>query len=463
MLHSSTNLATLTDQLHNTARGEVITPDHPDYDEARRVWNGVIDKHPAVILRCTDTADVVAAVEAVRHHDIDVSIRGGGHQVAGTAVCDDGLVIDLSPMTSVTVDPDARTAVVGGGARWAHVDGATQAHGLATTGGEVSVTGVGGLTLGGGMGLLQRAFGLACDNLRSIEIVTADGVVRRASPSQHQDLFWAARGAGRGLGVVTSFEFDLHALGPDVAVAWVVYPMDQAETVLANFRRLAESAPETVSPELMLWSVPPDPEIPAELHGEPVVMALGCFAGDPAEAGPTLDPFAELGTPLLDLGGTMPYVDVQSSADELVPDGGRYYFKAHFADALTDEAIAVIADAARARPSPLPLIAVRTLGGAIDRVGADKSAYPHRGAAFNVSFDAAWTDPADDDRAVSWSREAFHSFTPHATGGVYVNFAGFDDETDVGTADMLGDPRRLAEIRRAYDPDGLFDPAAQRR
>lgn len=455
--------AELSGALRGALDGEIIVPGDPGYDDARRVWNGVIDRHPAVVARCAGTADVVAAVEIARHHDIEVSVRGGGHQVAGSAVCDDGLVIDLSSMRDVTVDPAARTATVAAGARWADVDRATQQHGLATTGGEVSVTGVAGLTLGGGMGLLQRAHGLACDNLRAVEIVTADGVVRRASAGEHPDLFWAARGAGRGLGVVTSFEFDLHPLGPDVATAQVVYGMDEAASVVRGFRELALAPPETISPELIMWGVPPDPEIPEELHGHPVIIVVGLYAGDAGEAAPVLAPFAELGTPLMDLGGTVPYVDLQSSVDELFPEGNRYHFKSHFADELTDAALDEIVRAGEARPTPESLIAVRTLGGAIDRVGPDESAYPHRGARFNVSFDGGWADPADDERVVGWGRTAFTAFAPHATGGVYVNFAGFDDEADVSASDIWGSEARLAEIRGAYDPDGLFSGAARRR
>ena len=447
--------------LRGVIAGEVITSDDPGYEEARRVWNGVIDRRPAVIARCSNVGDVVEAVQVARHR-IEVAIRGGGHQVAGSAVCDDGLVIDLSSMREVTVDPSARRATVAAGARWGDVDRATQEHGLATTGGEVSITGVAGLTLGGGMGVLQRAFGLACDNLHAVEIVTADGLVRRASASEHPDLFWAARGAGRGLGVVTAFEFDLHPLGPEVALAQVVYPMDEAASVVRRFRDLAVAAPETVSPEVLLWSVPPDPEIPEELHGQPMIMAVGVYAGVPADASSVLAPFAELGTPMMDLSGTLPYADVQSSPDPLFPEGARYYFKSHFADGLSDEALDEIVRAGKARPTAASLIAVRTLGGAIDRVGADESAYRHRGAAFNVSFDGAWTDAADDDRVIGWARDAFTAFTPHATGGVYVNFAGFDDEPDVSVSDTLGNEARLAEIRDAYDPGGVFSGPAHR-
>ncbi len=454
----------LVDGLRHALAGTVITPGDPGYDEARRVWNGVIDRRPAVIARCISTEDVVAVVDLAREHRPEVSIRGGGHQIAGSAVVDDGLVIDLSEMRGVSVDPDRRRARVQGGALWRDVDHATQAHGLATTGGEVSVTGVAGLTLGGGMGVLQRAFGLACDNLRSIEIVTADGEVRTASETSETDLLWAARGGGRGIGVVTSFEFDLHPLGPEVAVAQCVYPYDQLEPALRAWRDVAASAPETVSPEAMIWSVPPDPEIPDELHGEKVLFALGVFAGEPGDAAPVLDPLNALGTPVLDLGGTYSYAELQSSVDELIPDGGRYYFKSQFLDELSDEAIATIVACDEQRPTPESLIAIRTLGGAIDRVAHDESAYPHRGAAFNVSIDASWTDPADDERVIGWARSAWDALRPFATGGVYVNFAGFDTEADVSHEDIVGDSAaRLERVRGQYDPDGLFAGAAGRR
>jgi FAD/FMN-containing dehydrogenase len=401
-------------------------------------------------------------VGVARKHPIEVAIRGGGHQVAGSGVIDDGLVIDLSAMNGVHVDPDARTAQVAAGARWADVDRATQLFGLATTGGEVSITGVAGLTLGGGMGLLQRAFGLACDNVRSVEIVTADGVVRTASADEHTDLYWAARGAGRGLGVVTSFEFALRPLGPEAAAGWVLYPPDDARAVVRAWRDAALASPRTVSPELLLWAVPPDPEIPLELHGQPTVMALELFAGDPAEAADVLGPFGELATPMLDLGGTLPYADLQCSADELFPEGNRYYFKSHFADEISDEAIDVLVTSFERRPTAESIVVVRTLGDAVDEVTTDESAYPHRGRRFNVSFDAAWSDPRGDTAAVAWARDSWTAYKPHAAGGVYVNFAGFDDETDITTADTLGTQERLADVRAAYDPEGLFAGAAQR-
>jgi len=452
------------EQLRNAIVGEVIVPGDPGYDEARRVWNGIIDRRPAVIARCAGLADVVEVVRFAREHPIEVSIRGGGHQIAGSAVCDEGLVIDLSTMNGVFVDPVARTARVQAGARWRDVDRATQCFGLATTGGEVSETGVAGLTLGGGMGLTQRAFGLACDGLRSIEIVTADGVVRTASPHEHPELFWAARGGGRGLGVVTAFEFGLHPLGPDVALHQTAFDYADAPAGMRAWRDAALAAPETISPELMLLPIPPDPEIPEEVHGQHVFMTAELFAGDPADARPAFAPFTTLGREVVDLSGTMPYVAIQSSFDPLAPAGGRYYFKSHMLDELSDAAIDELLACDRERPavgSGFILVVIRTLGGAIDRVSADESAFAHRGARFNLSFDAMWEDPADDAAMIGWCRATWERMQKYANGGVYVNFAGFDDEADIAST-MGAHATRLAEVRGRYDPAGLFDGAARR-
>ncbi|MEJ2862691.1 FAD-binding oxidoreductase [Actinomycetospora flava] len=451
----------LATTLRETITGDVIDRDDPRHDEARRVWNGLVDRHPAVVARCRGTDDVVAAVAAARRHRPPVSIRGGGHQVAGSAICDDGLVIDVSGMSTVTVDPVSRTARVGAGARWADVNAATTPHGLAVPGGEVSETGVAGLTLGGGLGQLQRAFGLSCDALRSLEIVTADGMVRTASPTEHADLFWAARGGGRGIGVVTAFEFALFPLGPDVAHSLVLYPYEDAASVLRAWRDLAVGAPETVSPEFALWSIPPDPGFPAEMHGAPVVVVAGLHAG-PAEDGiEALAPLAQLGTPLVDVTGVSDYATSQTGSDPLFPSGARYFFKSHFLDRLDDDAAAAVLAADRGRPTPQSLVIVRTLGGAIDRVGADASAYAHRGARFNVSIDAGWTDPALDATAIGWARRGWESLRPFATGGMYVNFAGLDDDAD-RTATFGAHAARLDAIARTYDPDGILAAAGAR-
>jgi FAD/FMN-containing dehydrogenase len=449
-------------ELRASLRGKVIGRGDTGYDGARQVWNGLVDRRPAVIARCRDVADVVETIRVARRYRPVVSVRGGGHQVAGSGVCDDGLVIELSMMAAVQVDATARIAHVQAGARWRDVDRATQVHGLATTGGEVSATGVAGLTLGGGLGVLMRTHGLSCDNLRSVEIVTADGMVRTASRDEHTDLFWAARGGGRGLGVVTAFEFDLHPLGPDVAGALVLYPYDSTTTVLRAWRQVALDAPGTVAPELAFWSIPRLPDVPEELHGQPVVFVAGTFVGPAERAEPVLAPLRGLGTPLADMSGTAPYVESQRAVDELFPDGGRYYWKSHMVDELSDEFIDTLAACDADRPSPESVIFIRTLGGAISRVGPDDSAYPHRSARFNVSIDGSWQDPALDSTAIDWVRSTWERVAPFATGGVYLNFAGFGDEADLDATALGHNHSRLADIRRAYDPDGVFAAAARR-
>ncbi len=451
----------LVQALREAIRGGVIDRADLRYDEARRVWNGLIDRRPAVIARCGDTADVVNAVRTAREHRPVISIRGGGHQVAGSAVCDDGLVIDLSAMKGIRVDPAARTARAQAGVTWGELDRETQLFGLATPGGEVSVTGIAGLTLGGGLGATMRAFGLSCDNLRSLEIVTADGVVRTASRDEHPDLFWAARGGGRGLGVVTSFEFELHPLGPEVASALVLYPYTDATTVLRSWVEVARQVPDRLTPEIGLWSIPPLPDVPEELHGSKVVFVGGVYAGPADQAAPVLAPLQQLGTPLADLSGTMSYVESQSALDPLFPHGGRYYWKSHFLDELTDEVICVLLDHDASRPSPESVIFIRTLGGALMRVGDDDSAYAHRAARYNLSVDASWSDPDLDDSAIGWARSTWNALQPFGTGGVYLNFAGFADESDDVRHRALGTNQdRLERIRKAYDPDGLFEGAA---
>jgi FAD/FMN-containing dehydrogenase len=452
----------LLEQLRSTLRGEVIDRQHPAFDEARRVWNGLIDRRPGAIARCAGTADVAAAVQLARLHRPVVSVRGGGHQVAGGAVCNEGLVIDLSAMQGIEVDPSARRAWAQGGVTWGQLDRETQLHGLVTPGGEISTTGIAGFTLGGGMGRLMRHRGLACDNLRSVEVVTADGQVRTASADEHPDLFWAVRGGGRGIGVVTGFEFELHPLGPEVAVAKTFYRAEDAAPVLRAFRSVARDAPETVAPELILWSLPADPALPEELHLAPVVIVVGVFAGPVGDAEAALAPLRTLAEPLLDLSGTMLYADAQRGDDALFPAGGRYYMKSHFLDELTDEAIDTVVAVDAQRPTPESLTVLRTLGGAIGRVTSDESAYAHRSARFNLSIDAGWSDPTLDDAAIGWAREGWDRLAPYATGGVYVNFSGLDDAVDDLRAAAFGDSaRRLAEVRRAYDPEGLFEVAAR--
>jgi FAD/FMN-containing dehydrogenase len=450
-------------ELRASLHGEVIDRLHPGYDQARKVWNGLIDRHPAAIARCAETADVVEAVRIAHERRPTLSIRGGGHQVAGSAVCDDGLVIDLSAMRGVQVDLGAGRVWAQGGVTWGELDRETQVFGLATTGGEVSTTGIAGFTLGGGLGVLMRAYGLACDNLRSIKIVTADGAVRTASRHENADLFWAARGGGRGLGVVTSFEFDLHPLGSEVAAAQVLYRFEEAPRVVRAFRNTALESPDEVAPELFLWSVPADPEIPEDLHGSPVVYVGAVYAGPADEAEAALAPLRSLGPPLLDTTGLFPYVELQSGADEAFPVGGRYYMKSHFLDELSDAGIDTLLEWYAQRPTAETLIAIRTLGGAVARVGDAESAFAHRSARFNLSIDATWVDPAMDEVAIGWARSTWQEMRAFSNGGVYLNFSGLDAEAeDLRGAVQGSNELRLAEIRHAYDPQGVFAAAAGR-
>ncbi|MBL3669168.1 FAD-binding oxidoreductase [Streptomyces sp. M2CJ-2] len=453
----------LTDELRSSLLGEVIDRGHRGYDEARAVWNGLIDRRPALIAQCSGTADVVETVRAARKHRPLVSIRGGGHQVAGSGVCDDGLVIDLSHMKGVHVDPAARTARAQAGVTWGELDRETQLHALATPGGEISATGIAGLTLGGGFGFVMRTFGLSCDSVRSLEIVTADGAVRTVSREEEPELFWAARGGGRGLGVVTSFEFGLHPLGPEVAGVLVLHPYDRAEEVLRAWRDATYSAPETVTPELLLWSVPAGPAIPPELHRSSCVMVGAVYGGPPGDAAAALAPQRELGPPLIDMSGTLPYVALQSANTWRFPDGERYFMKSHFTDELSDEAIRTLVDRYSRRPTPESLIVVRTLGGAVARVGPDDSAFAHRSARYNVSIDAGWRDPALDETAIEWARSAWDAMKPFSSGGTYVNFAGLGEDASRLRGAVFGShEERLARTRAAYDPEGLFGPAAAR-
>jgi FAD/FMN-containing dehydrogenase len=457
----STGAAVLAESLRGLMRGDVIERGDAEYDDVRRVWNGLVDRHPLVIARCADAGDVVAAVKVAREHRPLVSVRGGGHQIAGSAVCDDGLVIDLSAMRNVLVDTAARRVVAAGGATWRDVDAATQADGLAVPGGEVSTTGIGGFTLGGGMGLIMRAHGLACDALRAIEIVTADGALRRASPHEHAELFWAARGGGRGIGVVTSFEFEAYPLGPDVAVVQAFYPWEDAARILADWTALAVRMPETVTPQAILWSVPADPSIPEELHGRKTLIVAGLYCGAPDDGAAVLEPLRRLGMPFLELSGTMPYVAMQSSVDELFPTGGRYYMKSHMMRDLPRAAIDIALEWDARRPTPQTLIAIRTLGGAVSRVSREESAFAHRDARFNFSIDAGWTDPRQDAEAIGWARGMWDALAPFASG-VYINFSGLADEADALRDSVFGaSTDRLAEVRRTYDPEGLFAAAAR--
>ena len=451
---------TAFDELAGSFRGELVLPTTPGYETARRVWNGAIDRRPACVARCTGVADVVAAVRFARERDLEIAVRGGGHGVAGTAVCEDGLVIDLSAMRAVWVDSVSRTALVQGGALWGDVDHETQAHGLATTGGIVGHTGVAGLTLGGGIGYLMRKLGLAVDNLLAAEMVTAEGRIVRASVDEHPDLFWALRGGGGNFGVVTSFRFALHPLGPIVMAGPVFWAADDTTDVLRFYRDFAAAAPDELGSVVKLCRIPPLAAIPEDLHWRPAIGVACCYAGAVADGERAVRALREFGTPLVDLIAPKPYVAHQWAVDDTVLHGWHYYWKATNLAGLSDEAIAVIADHAFAGGSPRSYAAMFHLGGAVARVPHHATAYAGRDVAHNIIIHAAWLPEESDELAESetaWARRFLQALQPHSAGNVYVNFLDSDDDSS-RVREAYGDQiyRRLAEVKAKYDPDNAF-------
>jgi FAD/FMN-containing dehydrogenase len=438
-------------------RGTVLQPGDAGYDEARAIWNGLIDRRPALIVQCTGAADVVDCVNFAREQGLVLSIKAGGHNVAGNAVNDGGLVIDLSQMNGVHVDPTTRTVRAQGGATWGDCDRETQLFGLAVPGGVVSTTGIAGLTLHGGVGHLRRKHGLSIDSLVSVDIVTADGQLRRASATENEDLFWAVRGAGSNFGVVTSFEFRAHPIGPLVMVGAIFYPFEDAASILPRWRDYLATAPEELSAIALCWSVPPHEPFPPEFHGRPVVVVAGAYAGPVEDGEPVVKPLRELGEPLVDLSGPWPWLGLQSGFDALFPKGGFYYWKSRALAELTDAAIADIVDFAGRRPSPLADVVIWHHGGAMSRVGETDTAYGGRAAQFLVTGEASWADPALNDEGIAWGRGFWEAMGRHSTGGLYLNFAGLGEEKEaLVRAGHGSNYDRLVELKTKYDPDNLF-------
>jgi hypothetical protein len=433
------------DELSGSSRGELLLPTSPGYDTARRIWNGAIDRRPACIARCTGAADVVAAVRFAREHDLEIAVRGGGHGVAGTAVCDDGVVIDLSAMRAVWVDPASRTAWVQGGALWGDVDHETQAHGLATT---------------GGIGFLMRKYGLAVDNLLAAEVVTAEGSIVRASADEHPDLFWALRGGGGNFGVVTSFRFALHPLGPTVLAGPVFWAADDTTDVLRFYRDFVSEIPDELGTVVKLCSIPPLPVIPEDLHRRRAIAVICCYAGAVEDGERAVQDLREFGSPLIDLLSPQPFVAFQGGFDDTVLHGWHYYWKATNLVGLTDDAIAVIADHAYTANSPRSYAAMFHFGGAVARVPDDATAYAGREIPHNIIIHGAWLPAESDEHAAAetvWARRFLHALQPHSAGGVYVNFLDSDDDSG-RVQEAYGDQiyRRLAELKAKYDPDNAF-------
>jgi FAD/FMN-containing dehydrogenase len=446
---------TEVDGLAARLEGEILTAEDPGYDEARAVWNGMIDRRPDLIVRCAGADDVSAAVGFARDRGLEVAVRGAGHHIAGHSVCEGGLLIDLSPMKRVDVDPKRRRARVGAGATLADMDGATQAHGLATPLGVNSTTGVAGLTLGGGFGWLSRMHGLTVDNLSAAEVITADGESLRASEDENSDLFWALRGGSGNFGVVTAFEYRLHDVGPEVLSGLIVHPFDDAREVLDRYREFADDAPDEVNPWFVVRKAPPLPFLPSEVHGRMILILPVFVAGDMDAAKPLVEPLRAIGKPIADVVGPHPYAGWQQAFDPLLTPGARNYWKSHNFPALDDGALDSIVEYSGRLPSDQTEIFVARMGGAMNRKPADATAYPHRDVEYLMNVHTRWEDPGEDEGCVAWAREFFDTMARYATGSVYVNFMP-TDETGRVKAAYGPNYDRLAELKKRYDPDNFF-------
>ncbi len=435
--------------------GDVLAPGDVGYDMARKIWNGMIDRYPAVIARCASTADVVEAVRLAHRYDLAVAVRGGGHNVAGYAVCDGGLVIDLSAMKGLRVDADQRVAYAQPGLTWGEFDQATQAHGLGLTGGIHSTTGIAGFTLGGGFGWLARKVGLTCDNLLAAEVVTADGQIVRASARENADLLWGLRGGGGNFGIVTSFELRLHPLGP-VLGGMLLYPLARAQAVLRFYREFAAGVPDDLFTIVGLMLAARAAHLPEAIQGTLVVAILLCFCGPAGDGEAALRPLRRFGPPAVDLVQVQPYTTLQTMVDAANPAGLQQYWKAEYVSGYTDQAIETLIDYAARKPSPLSKILIAHLGGAVGRVDPGDTAYAHRSAPFLVNINATWTDPQERDVHIGWARDLWTALQPASHGGVYVNFLSDEGEERVRAAYGAETFARLTDLKTRYDPGNFL-------
>jgi FAD/FMN-containing dehydrogenase len=435
--------------------GQLLTPGDEGYDAARKVWNGAIDRRPALIARCIGVADVIAAVRFGRERGLLVSVRGGGHGVSGHAVCDDGLMIDLSPMRGIRVDPVRRTVRAQAGVLWGEFDRECQAFGLATTGGIVTHTGVAGLTLGGGIGWLMRRHGLTIDNLQSVDVVTAEGEFLTAADAENPDLFWGVRGGGGNFGIATSFEFRLHPVGPTVLAGPIIHELDRGQEALRFYKDFIGTAPDELTTIVNLRFAPPLPFIPEWLRGRPIVAIVVCYCGPVDRGQEVLRPLREFGPPAVDLVAPKPYLLHQAFLDPTVLHGWNYYWKSWDLEPLSDAAIDVIVDHASRMTSPLSSFPIFQLGGAVAAVDEDATSYGHRGAAHNININAIWTDDPEPERHVQWVRDFWSAMEPFSAG-VYVNFLADEGQERVAEAYGAKKHARLVELKTKYDPTNFF-------
>ena len=438
-------------------QGSLIGPGDSDYDEARTIWNGMIDKYPVLIARAAGTVDVVEAVNFARENKLLISVRGGGHNVAGSAVGNDSLMIDLSQMKGIHVNPQQQTARVQPGVIWRELDREAQAFGLATPGGIVSDTGVAGLTLGGGFGWLSRKYGFTIDNVISLDVVTADGKILTASVTENPDLFWGMRGGGGNFGIAVSFEFQLHPVGPQVLAGPIIYPLNAAGDVLRFYREFTAAAPEELGSMAVFLTAPPAPFIPEELRGKPVLAIILTYVGNPEDGERVLQPLREFGAPLFDGVSLKPYTAHQRSLDPGQPRGHRYYWKSEYVYNISDDAIETLIAYAAHMTSPSSRLALFHLGGAIRHLDEQAMAVSHRDAEYVLAINNGWAEAQDDEKEIQWTRDLWTAIRPFSTGGVYVNFLSADEGQDRVRA-AYGPEKydRLVELKNRYDPTNLF-------
>jgi len=443
------------DRFRTSIKGRVVGAEDPDYDEVRKIWNAMIDRRPAAIVQCADSSDVQRSIAFAGEHRLDLTIRGGGHNIAGSAICENGLMIDFSTLKKVTVDPSKRRALVDPGATLRDFDAAAQAHGLATPVGINSTTGIAGLTLGGGFGWLSRRHGLTIDQLLSADIVTADGQKRTASEKENADLFWAIRGGGGNFGVVTQFEFGLQPVGPEVLAGLLVFPLQQAKQVLPAYREFMKSAPEELNVWIVMRKAPPLPFLPEAVHGKEVIVFAVFHAGDLATGQKLIDRLRGFGDLQGEHVGPAPYSNWQQAFDPLLTPGARNYWKSHNFTELSDGAFNTMAEYAGKLPSPHCEVILACISGAPNRVPPDATAYRHRDAKFIMNVHGRWETPAEDQKCIGWARELVRAAAPFASAGAYVNFMT-EEEGDRVAAVYGANYQRLSEIKRKYDPNNLF-------
>ena len=443
------------DELASSLRGQLLRSGETGYEEARQIWNAMIDRRPALIARCAGVADVMRSLEFARRHGLLVAVRGGGHNIAGNAVCDGGLMIDLSTMRSVRVNPETQRAYVEPGATLGDFVHEAQAFGLATPLGINSTTGVAGLTLGGGFGWLSRKYGMSIDNLISADVLTADGKLLHASTEHNPDLFWAIRGGGGNFGIVIGFEFQLHPVGPEVLSGLIVYPFEEAKSVLTQYRQFVETMPDELNVWVVLRQAPPLPFLPPQVHGKEVVVFAVCYAGDLDAGRRAIEPLRGFGKAHGEHTGPMPYAAWQQAFDPLLTPGARNYWKSHNFTQLSDGAIDSVIQYAGRLPSAQCEIFIGLIGGQASRVAPDAMAYSHRDTKFVLNVHGRWERPEEDQKGISWAREFFTAASPYATGGVYVNFMTQEETDRIGAA-YGANYARMAELKNKFDPHNLF-------